>query len=202
MTPHALTTLLAEPKSRQFDEPFKLMLLDRCFVWYSRLVRNTLERDAKRRKEFLRTVILDLELSSPRVTIEEVPVLLFANGINFEYVGAASGKKAFIYTSSPSNIEFFNHNKYQTEATYYTYIDGKIQVHNNDLLKQVRLDGVFLNPRIVSEINGQDPYEFMNTDMRIPGDILQLIILSMEQNDLRAEPIKNNKDELEVTSED
>jgi hypothetical protein len=202
MTPHELTTLLAEPKGRQFDEPFKLMLLDRALVWYARLVRNTLERDPKRRKEFLRSVTMTLAGKDPRETTLEVPEVLYANGINFEYVGTENGKRPFIQTSSPSNMEFFCHNKYQKKATYYTFINYKIQLLNENILNKIRLDGVFLDPRVISKTNGQDPYEFMNTDMRIPKDIMQLIILSMEQNDLRAEPTKNNKDELEVTHED
>lgn len=212
MTPNELTTLLAEPHARQFDEPFKLMLFARAMTWYSRLARNTVEKNPLRRQEFTRTVILPMKPASG-VHAESVDVIsspLFVNNILFDYVGSKDGNGPSIRVSSPAAIKIFKSNKYQKHQFYFSYIGGKVQSYPNPGIKHLRVDGLFLHLEKLhackvcacNECGEQETTDFWNTDMGIPGDIEQLIIAAIT-DDLRQNRIlpDTNKDEVSVTKE-
>jgi hypothetical protein len=209
MTPNELTTLLAEPYARQFDEPFKLMIFDRAMIWYSRLVRNTIEKDPRRRQEFTRSVIVPMQPVTA-LYAESKEVLsspLFVNGILFDYVGSSDGTSPAIRISSPATLEIFANNKYQKHQFYFSHLGNKIQFYKNPNIKHVRVDGVFLKLQKIHECQtcecddcGElESVDFWNTDLGIPGDIEQLIVAAVEQ-DLRANRIlpDTNKDEVPV----
>jgi len=203
MTPNELTTLIAEPHQRQFDEPFKMMIFDRAMFWYQRLAKNTIDKDPRRRIEFMQSVQASMvKVSFPQCqdkiaeTVLEIPDTLFANGIKFDFVGKVTGSLAFTRVTSPSNLEFFKHNKYQ-KGPFYSYINRKIQVYEPDI-KFIRIEGLFLNLKKLSDCNSA--IDFWNTDLVIPGDIMQLIIAAVEDS-IKQDSIDTNRDEIKIAPE-
>ncbi len=210
MTPNELTTLIAEPHAREFDEPFKLMIYDRAMVWFSRLARNTVDKDPRRRAEFTRPVYLCMQQADAlhAESRETVPSPLFVNGILFDYVGSVDGTGPAIRITSPSALKVFAENKYNKHAFYFSYLGERIQFYLNPGIKKIRVDGLFLNLKKVNECHAcscadcgtEEPIDYWNTDMGIPGDILQLIIQAVEQ-DLRTGKLltDTNKDEIQAS---
>lgn len=196
MTPNELTTLLAEPLGRQFDQPFKLMILDRVIGRYTRLVRQTLERDPRRRKEFIRPVVVQMERvdnTMHSISIDQVPKALYANGILFDYVGKPDGTNPFISATSETVLRFTESNKYLKDAVYYLYTGERIKVLNNPMIPSVRIDGVFTDIR---ELDKSD--DFWDKDMGIPKDISDLII---EQVGQMLQPYNSTQDEIKAQEE-
>lgn len=225
MTPNELTTLLAEPLGRQFDEPFKLMTFDRGVAWYARLLRNSIEKDPRRRKEFYKAVVLrtapivkngiglqlnnecdvqnlDLNFGCSIVqTVKDVPKSLFVNGIVFDYVGGAGGDNPFGQISNSSVLRFYKYNKYQKSQLYYSYINSKIQVYDDPRIRVIRVDGIFLNLKDVHECTCDAlQKDWWNTNLDIADDILQQMIqfVSQEINPKLNTPVT---DEIKLKTE-
>lgn len=219
MTPNELTTLLAEPLGRQFDEPFKLMVFDRAVIWYERLLRNTVERDPRRRKEFLASISMNVKLKSASEipnsqdcdttiamgcpvleTIKEVPKGLFVNGIVFDYVGGLDGGSPYSQISSPAIQKYDAYNKYQKSIDRYSYLNNKIQIYGNVNLAKVRIDGIFVNLREVQSCGCDETKDFWNTDIPYSRDILQQVIQYVS-SDINSDVPKNDE-QLKTTTDE
>lgn len=193
-----IAILLAEPRNRQFDIPFLRMLGDRADVWRSRLIRNTLNKNPLERKFFKQTLIVPL---TPDVTWEcgptfsclkgisdPIPQLVRANNIMFDFIGSQDGTQQFV-AAEPGAQCYLEQSSMLSKFISYEVIDNRIVV-NNPSVRLMRIDGVFDQPDEVHKFNCQalgirgecDPLE---KDYPASGDIIQLIIQSINEIDLR-----------------
>lgn len=200
MTPNEISVQIAEPFGRQFDVPFRSMLKDRVIYWATRHIRNTLDKDARRRKQFLQSLLVPLHSVSNQPSghagnykyyvesIQQLPAPLFANGINFDFVGSQDGATGFVYSANLLADRFSAHDKYSSALPHYSFLGGKIQVYRNPDMANVLVNYIPENLRKFGEFSlacGTTSCSWDDQEYGIPGDILQLVIQSIMEIDLR-----------------
>lgn len=205
MTPNEISVQLAEPFGRQFDVPFRSMLKDRVVYWATRHIRNTLDKDSKRRKQFLQSLLVPMHRVTNQSSghsgnyrwyaesFQALPLPIFANGINFDYVGSQDGATAFVSSNGLLADRFAQADKYTSELPRYSYIGGKIQVYRNPDLTNILINYIPENLRIFGEFSlacGTTLCTWDDQEYNLPGDILQLVIQSIMEIDLRQPQIK------------
>lgn len=204
MTPNQIAVQLAEPSGRQFDVPFRRMIKDKVIYWTERMVRNTIDKDPKRRTQLLQPLIIPLYPVPNQPTghpgnyknyVESftIPRPMFANSINFDYVGSQDGTTPFIYSPVMVNDRFAQADKYIHDLPRYSYLGGKIQVYRNPELPAVLANYIPASMKDYAEFNlacGQTLCAWDDQELSLPGDILQLVIQMIMQVELRLPPEK------------
>jgi hypothetical protein len=215
MTPSEITTIIATGFEKTFDMPFKLMLMKRVDAYRSRFIRNTLEKDPRDRRSFIQSIYMNMSTESEvkcslgldalcdvAVTVEQVPVALRANGIQYDYVGAINGANAFQPVSA-GMIGYANEGKYSKNLIQYESRNQRIVVHRRPQLPMIRIDAIFDYPTevadFVCENNGN--CNFWDSPYPCTNDIIQLIIqylpadFKVLQEELSV-PVNNVQDKL------
>lgn len=205
MTPNEIAVQLAEPSGRQFDVPFRDMLKDKVIYWAARHIRNTLDKDYRRRKQFLQPLIVPMhavrnaQSGHPgnykyyAESQQDIPLPLFANDILFDYVGSQDGATPFIWSMGLITDRFASHDKYIGELSRYSFIGNKIQVYRNPDIATVLINYIPADLRKYGEFSlacGQSICNWDDQEYNLPGDILQLVIQSIMEIDLRQPQIK------------
>jgi hypothetical protein len=205
MTPNEIAVQLAEPSGRQFDVPFRRMIKDKVIYWTERMVRNTIDKDPKRRAQLLQPLLVPMHSIGNEATghpgnykkysesLECIPRPMFANSINFDFVGSQDGATAFIYSPGLMQDRFGSSDKYLGTAPRYSYLGGKIQVYRNPELPAVLMNYIPANMKEYAEFQlacGQTLCQWDDCELNLPGDILQLVIQSIMQIELRLPPDK------------
>ena len=201
MTPNELTTILAEPLGRQFDIPFRLMLFEQAMTSSAQYIRQTLERDPRRRQELLSHVVLKTNREGSSLqTIESIPQAIYANGRVFDYVGSSDGLHPYTYVSSFSKVQYLNQGKFvRPGVKYYTFNNSKIEVFPPVGNPNIRVDTVFTDHQSVVNLNAKSQNaDYWNTELTVPMDVLNIVIKDLKQQ-LQIEPREN---EPETTSKD
>lgn len=209
MTPNQIATQLAEPTGRQFDVPFKEMLKDKVVYWAARHIRNTLDKDYRRRKQFLQPLLVPMHPVTNQPSghsgtykyyaesQQVLPMPLFANDINFDYVGSQDGATAFVYSIGLLSDRFSQADKYSGQLPHYSYIGGKIQVYRNPDIPNVLVNYIPADLRKFGEFSlacGTTICSWDDQEYNLPGDILQLVIQSIMEVDLRQPQIKQREE--------
>lgn len=188
MTPNEITTLIAAAMNKQFDTPFKMMLIKRVDAWRSRLIKNSLDSTPSDRKFFRQTIYLPLtkeqevlcslglELCDVAVSVK-VPKLLRANSITFDYLGAINGANAF-QEVFPGMISYKG--KYSQSLIQYSLMNDRIVIYNKPNLPMIRVDAIWDNPSEVADLlcTGSDTgsCDFWTNPYPCTNEILQMII--------------------------
>lgn len=211
MTPNQIAVQLAEPSGRQFDVPFRRMIKDKVIYWTERMVRNTIDKDPRRRAQLLQPLLVPLSPVNNNLTghpgnykkyaeSTRIPRPMFANSINFDYVGSQDGATPFIYSPGLMQDRFGASDKYLGEALRYSYLGGKIQVYRNPDISVVLLNYIPANMKEYFEFQiacGQALCAWDDCEINLPGDILQLVIQSIMQIELKL-PIDKAREEVVV----
>lgn len=171
----------------------------------SQFIRQTLERDPKRRQEMVRYVVLPTEYSSGVLTTKvDVPQGIFANGRVYDYVGSKDGMNPYTYVSSLSKVRYLQSSKFARSENKFYVIDGenngaKLQLYPAIGTPDVRIETVFADLEAVHRLNAQaDKVDFWESDLRIPKDVINIVLTHLKQH-LQIEPKENAPD---TTSQD
>lgn len=212
MTPNQIAVQLAEPSGRQFDVPFRRMIKDKVIYWTERMVRNTIDKDPKRRAQLLQPLLVPLHPVNNNPTGHSgnykkyaesslcIPRPMFANSINFDYVGSQDGATSFVYVPGLAQDRFGSSDKYLGEIPRYSYLGDKIQVYRNPDMPAVMINYIPANMKEYAEFQlacGQTICAWDNCELRLPGDILQLVIQSIMQIELKL-PIDKAREEVVI----
>lgn len=219
MTPEQISVQLAEPLGRQFDVPFREMIKDKVLYWSERMVRNTIDKDFRRRKQLVgmfSPLILHMEKVNNLPTGHPgnyrnwaesagcIPAPLYANGIIFDYVGTVDGTTPFINSFSPTLDRFAQADKYISNVLRYSYLSNKIQVYRNPDISQIRMDYIPSNFRDYAIFNAamcNTDCTWDNDEYPLPGDILQLVMQAVAAEIAKpAMPENHDKEEINIDS--
>lgn len=93
----------------------------------------------------------------------------------FTYVGAIDWNNSFIFTQ-PYESRTSGNLPMTGRAIRYFYLNGYIYVFNTTLVDQVAIEGIYVNPHDVIELNGRNLGAGLDDDMEFPfpADIIQL----------------------------
>lgn len=217
MTLNEVTTLLADQFDRGLDMPFKLMIAERVRFWRSRLLKNSLDKDQRDRKFFRQRLYLRMERVSDSPlctqfpgctvsqTVTKVPKPLMANNMLFDYVGSVNGLNPYQEVTTSLAIYAFA-SKYTKYITKFIWTGDKIQILNNKDLPHLLIDGIFDDPEEVASLNCQygtqniGNCDFWNVEYPVPGNIMQLIVQSINQIDFNRPSVSSDK-EVPVSAE-
>lgn len=202
MTLNEIAVQLASPLGRQFDEPFLAMIKDMVVVWTGRMIRNSLEKDAKDRI-FFRTPPLYLPLTAatidcggsecPAMVSQELPLPLRANNILFDFVGTQDGHTAFKLIQDGWE-RFHKETKYAKMFLSYRWNGKRIEVLSNGRPDVIKVTGIWLNPRLLATVLcGTVGCHPDDEEYRVSEDILQLVIQYV-----RDEELKNYRPQTQV----
>lgn len=212
MTPNEIAVQLAEPSGRQFDVPFRHMIKDKVIYWAERMVRNTIDKDPRRRAQLLQPLLVPMHTTSNNPSghpgnyksygesISMIPRPMFANSINFDFVGSQDGSTPFIYSAGLAMDRFGSHDKYLKEVPRYSYLEGKIQVYRNPDIPNILINYIPANMKEYAEFQlacGQTLCAWDDQELRLPGDILQLVIQSIMQVELKL-PLDKAREEVVI----
>lgn len=200
MTPNEITTVLTAPFGKVFDTPFKLMLMKRVDIWRSRHVRNALEKQPADRRFFKSTIFLSLEEATTTECnipvnckvwrTSELPGILRANSILFDYVGAVNGMNPFSL-SDAGMLQYKTKGKYSKKVVPFLFQNKRLYFLEN--IPMVRVDFV---PDYPSELEQftcagtSGTCDFWNAEYPCTGEILQLIMQSIREIDFREPPLQ------------
>src|SRR6478609_1053044 len=105
MTPNQITALIAQGLDRELEIPFRLQLRARVKYWRDEMITRKDRQDPKTRKQYVQTLFLSMEsmnsipcgalINLPVSVSDEVPELVLAAGIFFDYCGGVDGKSPF-----------------------------------------------------------------------------------------------------------
>ncbi len=212
MTPNEIAVQLAEPSGRQFDVPFREMIKDKVIYWTERMVRNTIDKDPKRRSQLLCPLLVPMQTVNNNPSghpgnyakyaesISQIPRPMFANSYNFDFVGSQDATTPFIYAPNAAFDRFGSSDKYLGSAPRYSYLDGKIQVYRNPDIPNVLINYIPANMKEYARFQlacGSTLCDWDDQHLRIPGDILQLVMQSIMQIELRL-PVDKAREEVVI----
>lgn len=203
MTANEITTLIASKVNKQFDEPYKLVILKKVDYYRVRFIRNALEKEQKDRKFFRQHFYMEMErkVKTPcanncefAITKGLVPTPIRVNQQLFDYLGAIDGANAF----QEVQVGMLNYQgKYSKRFLKYIYDNRRIEVYGNPAIPVIRVDGIFENPTEVLEyICNSNKCNFWDLEYPITQDILQLVVGAIQEELV---PIKNT--EIPVVNE-
>lgn len=217
MTIEEISVQLAKPSGQQFSVPYREMLKDKVLYWTERMVRNTIDKDVRRRKQLLglfspliipMTKVGNYPTGHPgnfrnyAESIACIPAPMFANGINFDYVGAVDGTSPFIPAGNPTVARFSQDDKYISNVLRYSYLGNKIQIYHNPDISQIRVDYIPSNFREYAIFNAamcNTECTWDNDEYPLPGDILQLVMQSVAAEVARPSvPENHDKEEIKI----
>ena len=215
MTPNELSTLIAEKQGRPLDVPFKLMIMERAKAWRSRLLKNTLEFNPIERRFFKQTIIVKMEkqfitgcvdvpgVNCMEAVSDEIPQPLRVGGTLFDYVGGVDGKSPFGIADIGTEF-YLNAGKYSQGEVRYTWHSPRIKV-NRPTVPYIMVTSIFDDPVAVNALTceGQGDCDYWDKEWPAGGELLQLIIQSLETIDFRRpnEPDNDRRPEVLVGKE-
>jgi hypothetical protein len=196
-------SLLAERVGRPLDVPFQEELKVLIKSVGARFTKDALTKRPQDRKYFLQSFNAELiQVSLIDCPINygctlrtklKVPKPLRSNAVLFDYVGSADFTSPF----SPGGgwkETFFKHNKYTATKTRYLYKDQYIFIHDEDnVIEYIGVEGIFedfkaLLPfkcNVKCDLDDDEEYP-------ISADILDMVYISLLQNQLRVLPDNKN----------
>lgn len=193
------------------------MIKDKVLYWTERMVRNTVDKDTRRRKQLLGLFPPLMVKMHPMPnypsghpgnfkqwaeSIESIPAPMFANGINFDYVGSADGTTPFVEGANPAIARFGESDKYTSNLPRYSYIGGKLQVYRFPDLSLIRADYIPANFREYAIFNAamcNTVCTWDDDEYPLPGDILQLVMQSVAAEIAHpALPMNHDREEIKV----
>lgn len=188
MTPNEITTIISSSFDKQFDEPFKLMVMKRVDYWRARFIRNTLEKEQKDRKFFRQRIYLDMmrKVKVPCSTNCEyaitkliLPTPIRVNNQLFDFVGSVDGSTAF----QEVQVGMLAYQgKWTKKVLKYVYSNKFIEVYGNPNIPVIRVDGIFENPsEVLSYTCAATKCDFWNSEYPITQEILQLVVSALLQ---------------------
>lgn len=210
MTLNEIAVLIAERAKRQLDEPFREMIKDRVRVWRSTLIRDALNKDPGRRKFFLQSLTVPMERKPAQEcgipmncyiaqSTYQIPYPITANKLLYEYVGMVDGMSAFSWVER-SWLKYKSHDKYSSSLGTYTALNRKIQVHHQEDLTHILIEGVFDDPEEVEKLRcdaAGTACNYGDSQFPAPNDIIQKIIQYVMRVDLGIIP-DADKPETEI----
>lgn len=213
MTLNEITVLIASDFDRQFDEPFKLMLGERVKYWRSRLIRNSLEKDARERKFFTQPIYVPMTKSSPVPCASpvdlcpvamsvDIPKPIRANGILFDYVGAIDGSNAFSLATS-GTLSYLLKGRYSHNSIRFNYMAPRVLVYKDDI-PTILINAVWDDPEAAAKLNCSTrniACNFWDEEYPITNDLLQLVVQSINQIDFNR-GVKPQEIEIKATDND
>lgn len=210
-----LAVLIAEPLKRHLDEPFKAQLKARIKYWRSKLLRDTLNRNPKDRAFFIQYITvpmeqalavecgiaLDCRLTRSKV---ELPTLVRANNVLFDYVGAADGSNPFKYVPRYLLSYYLAATYAPLVSTYYAYENSRILTPKSPALKYVMVGGIFDDPEEAHRLqcgSGED-CNFDEAEYPVSGELAQQIVQYILQVDFQRADPSDDKTEVHVDDKD
>ena len=175
---------------RELDVPFKLQLAERVKYWRSRLVRNSLEKDARDRKFFRQTIWVPMSKSNVvpdcaifkgcnvAISTVELPTPVRANNILFDYVGAVDGFTPFQETA-PAMLVYMSAGKYSKGTVWYAWRNNYIVEYGNPDLPMAMVEGIFEDPELAMKLAckpGEPVCDTWNTSYPCSYDVIQQIV--------------------------
>lgn len=213
-TPNQIATYIASKLDREFDEPFKRMLMIPVDAWRATLVSRSLEKHPQQRRFFRQTIWMPMGESKAIPCKVPIPLcniarskyplpalpLRFGNEL-FDFVGTIDGMRGFIQ-ADPGTLRGLMSGKYSQHKIFYEYTNEYFEIRQNKHIPMIRIDGVFDKPTLVMEFNcknGNGDCDWWNKEYPCPLDMVQMIIQSILQVDFQVPNVPEAR-EIEVNA--
>lgn len=200
MTPNQLTALIAENLDKEFDIPFRLQLWERVKYWRDKIIDQAISKRPQDRKFYVQSLFLSMStvnsipcnalINLPvSATEEEIPQLVLAGGIIFDYFGGVDGKSPYREVR-PGMYNYVSESIFQKMFPAYEYSNNRGVVDKIDV-PMVRIDAIFHDPQYVNLLtnsctgNTSDPWD---QEFPMPGDITQQVVQMILQVDYNRKP--------------
>lgn len=210
MTLPQIAEYVAEKKGRQFDIPFRKQLEDAAINWWATLITDTLSKSPAKKVYYLQSILMELvkvksqdeeDKCDPDECEEDledcicndilrtnlkVPNSLKISTHPYDYVGALSGADGFGWTTF-GWLRANQHSPLTGKKPKWTYINDYIYIFNDKSIKNLRIEGIFSDPRELIGFKCPNQTEPCYTkDSNFPADnkIIQQIIQYLLQVDL------------------
>lgn len=208
-----IAVLIAEPLGREMDSAFTAMLKARIKYWRAKLLRDTLNKTPKDRQFFTQYITVPLTSISTMgcslptdccmMASAELPGLVRANSVVFDYVGAPDGSNPFKLIKR-WEFPFFMANQYSPKvAEVYAWENRKILLVGNQLIPNILVGAIFDDPEVAYNLNcgtGADECSFEESEYPVSEEIAQMIVQYILQVDFNRRP-SENKEEIDVDGE-
>lgn len=196
---------LAERAGRQTDIPFVEQMKDMIVLKRATYITDRVAKRSADKKFFTHAFkVAILKVDKKDECSEEIPEcceavykteLSIPNPLRvgthpFDYVGHLGGDKSFGWTTFGSE-SIFQHQPIVGKFPRHTYINDYIYVFNEPNATEIRVEGIFLDPRDLvkfNKCNGSAPCFTEESTFPIDGKILDMIIMDILNNVLRIGP--------------
>jgi len=186
--------IIATPLDKQFDDPFKLIIMKLVDVWRARLIRNSLEKAPQDRKFFRQTLYMRTKVVDETIcnltgceiveTIDALPMSIRANNMMYDFVGAVNSTTAYQQVYS-GTLEYVLQEEYN-KAPLFMVENGKLRIYRAKP-PVIKVETIFPDPQLVARMscaNGVN-CDYWNSNYPVPEDILQTIIQGIREVDFK-----------------
>lgn len=210
-----LAVLIAEPLGRELDEPFKAQLKARIRYWRAKLLRDTLNRNPKDRQFFTQRITIPLSeasavdcginLNCTLMRSAELPNIVRANGIVFDFIGSIDGSNPFKLVKR-WELPYLLQSKYAPLVTEYaSWENRRILLPKNRLIEWISVEAIFDDPEAASllhcESTDNNECDFEGEEYPMNEDLAQQVVQYILQVDFNRAP-GQDKTEVNVDSKE
>jgi len=196
-----ISELIAERAGRQFDKAFKKEIQDMVVYHRAAYMTDSLSRDPSSKIYFMQSFLVDLEPVSKEEceemascgcedvqrTVKKIPPTLLISTHPFDYAGSPGGYQSFGWTTFGSE-RFLSKGPVTGKRERHTLLNEYVYVFNNKNLKQLRLEGLFSDPRRLKEfkcVNSDEPCYSESKDFPIDDRTLKIVVDAILRTELR-----------------
>jgi hypothetical protein len=213
-----LAVLIAEPLGRELDEPFKAQIAARIKYWRAKLLKDSLNKNPKDRQYFTQRITIKLsevsavdcgiDLDCTFMRSEEIPNIVRANGILFDFIGSVDGSTPFRMIKR-WELPYHLSSKYSPKVTTFAAWENKrILLPGNRLIEWVSIEAIFDDPEAAHNMDcsgectecATEECEFEDSEYPINEDLAQQIVQYILQVDFNRQPPTDDKTEVHVDS--
>lgn len=194
MTLREITSIIAERAGRAFDTPFHLELEKMIHYWRAEMIQQALNKRPSDRKFFTQSFEVDVEDAKTECedlecdvsrTVSLIPSPVRANGILFDYVGAADRTNSFKYMTSAA-IETDPYNRYTKDMGKYMYRNDRIYIIKSPNTETIVVEGIFEDPTALAAFKCGGSVCYSDTSAYpMPLDITKRVVNAILTNELR-----------------
>lgn len=212
----AISELLAERGGRLFDNPFQKELQDLIILYRARYIANRIEKKKFTRLGYTQSFLVPIvEVNREECqelpeclceaafkTTKKIPLPITDGTTLFDYVGAPGGFKSFGWTTFGNEILLRN-SPITGKFPRYAYVNQYIYAFNAPNDENLRIEGVFGDPRLLSEFtcDGSTPCYTSSSDFPVDEQMLQLIIKGISTEILKIEEREPAIDKIDIKTD-